>query len=58
MTLAEIPGYEELQTVADAAQGRNDVLELGTGTGETAFVSWRGTPAKLDRDRCSSMGVS
>ena len=28
MTLAEIPGYEELQTVADAAQGRNDVLEL------------------------------
>jgi tRNA (cmo5U34)-methyltransferase len=34
--LAEIPGYEELQeTVADAAQGRN-VLELGTGTGETA----------------------
>lgn len=34
--LAEIPGYDELQeTVADAAQGRN-VLELGTGTGETA----------------------
>ena len=34
--LAEIPGYEELQqTVAVAAQGRN-VLELGTGTGETA----------------------
>jgi len=34
--LAEIPGYEELQeAVADAARGRN-VLELGTGTGETA----------------------
>ena len=32
----EIPGYEELQdTVAAAARGRN-VLELGTGTGETA----------------------
>lgn len=34
--LAEIPGYEELQeAVADSARGRN-VLELGTGTGETA----------------------
>ena len=34
--LGEIPGYEELQeTVAVAAQGRS-VLELGTGTGETA----------------------
>ena len=34
--LAEIPGYAELQeAVADAARGRN-VLELGTGTGETA----------------------
>jgi len=34
--LEEIPGYEELQeTVAVAALGRN-VLELGTGTGETA----------------------
>jgi len=32
----EIPGYEELQdAVAVAASGRN-VLELGTGTGETA----------------------
>jgi tRNA (cmo5U34)-methyltransferase len=32
----EIPGYEELQeTVAVASRGRN-VLELGTGTGETA----------------------
>jgi len=36
MMLAEVPGYEDLQeAVADAAQGRN-VLELGTGTGETA----------------------
>ena len=34
--LEEVPGYEELQeTVADVAHGRN-VLELGTGTGETA----------------------
>ena len=34
--LEEIPGYEELQeAAAEAAQGRN-VLELGTGTGETA----------------------
>jgi tRNA (cmo5U34)-methyltransferase len=34
--LEEIPGYEELQeTVAVAARGRS-VLELGTGTGETA----------------------
>jgi len=34
--LGEIPGYEELQdAVAAAAQGWN-VLELGTGTGETA----------------------
>ena len=34
---AEIPGYEELQeAVAVAARGRN-VLELGTGTGETAL---------------------
>src|SRR5256885_10335850 len=34
--LAEIPGYEELQdAVAEAASG-TDVLELGTGTGETA----------------------
>ncbi len=33
----EIPGYEELQdAVATAAAGR-DVLELGTGTGETAL---------------------
>jgi tRNA (cmo5U34)-methyltransferase len=35
--LGEIPGYEELQAaVAEAVQGRN-VLELGTGTGETAL---------------------
>ena len=34
--LEEIPGYEELQeAVAVVAHGR-DVLELGTGTGETA----------------------
>ena len=34
--LEEIPGYDELQeAVALVAQGRN-VLELGTGTGETA----------------------
>ncbi|CAN5737896.1 class I SAM-dependent methyltransferase [soil metagenome] len=34
--LEEIPGYEELQeAVAMAARGRN-ILELGTGTGETA----------------------
>ena len=33
----EIPGYEELQdAVAAASMGRN-VLELGTGTGETAL---------------------
>jgi len=35
--IEEIPGYEELQdAVAAAATGRN-VLELGTGTGETAL---------------------
>ena len=62
MMLAEIPGYEELQeTVADAAQGRN-VLELGTGTGETAVrilarnsgASWTGidaSEAMLERAR-------
>jgi tRNA (cmo5U34)-methyltransferase len=34
--LAEVPGYEELQeAVATAAQG-SSILELGTGTGETA----------------------
>ena len=34
--LEEIPGYEELQeSVAMMARGR-DILELGTGTGETA----------------------
>ena len=35
--LAEVPGYEELQeAVATAAQG-SSILELGTGTGETAL---------------------
>ena len=37
--LAEVPGYEELQdAVAAATEGiaARDVLELGTGTGETA----------------------
>ena len=35
--LAEIPGYEELQqAVAALARGTN-ILELGTGTGETAL---------------------
>ncbi|HEX3056606.1 MAG TPA: class I SAM-dependent methyltransferase, partial [Gaiellaceae bacterium] len=35
--IEEIPGYEELQdAVAAASTGRN-VLELGTGTGETAL---------------------
>jgi tRNA (cmo5U34)-methyltransferase len=34
--LVEVPGYEELEdAVAAAAKGRN-ILELGTGTGETA----------------------
>jgi len=49
----EIPGYEELQdAVASASTGR-DVLELGTGTGETALrvlarnpgASWTGIDA-------------
>jgi tRNA (cmo5U34)-methyltransferase len=36
--LAEIPGYEELQeTVAAAVPDSETVLELGTGTGETAL---------------------
>lgn len=35
--LEEIPGYEELEAaVAEAARGTN-ILELGTGTGETAL---------------------
>ncbi|HEY3544319.1 MAG TPA: class I SAM-dependent methyltransferase [Gaiellaceae bacterium] len=43
--LAEIPGYEELQeAVAAAATGR-DVLELGTGTGETAVRILARSPA-------------
>ena len=60
--LGEIPGYEELQdAVAAAAQGSN-VLELGTGTGETAVrilarspgARWTGidaSEAMLDRAR-------
>jgi tRNA (cmo5U34)-methyltransferase len=54
--LAEIPGYEELQTaVAEATTGlqARTVLELGTGTGETAIrvlerhpaASWTGIDA-------------
>jgi tRNA (cmo5U34)-methyltransferase len=54
--LAEIPGYEELQdAVAAATDGvaAEDVLELGTGTGETALrvlarhpgASWTGIDA-------------
>jgi tRNA (cmo5U34)-methyltransferase len=48
---AEIPGYEELQeAVAEAAPPAQRVLELGTGTGETALrvltrhphISWTG----------------
>ncbi len=36
LVIEELPGYEELQdAVAAASTGRN-VLELGTGTGETA----------------------
>jgi tRNA (cmo5U34)-methyltransferase len=33
---AEIPGYEELEDAVAAAATGEDVLELGTGTGETA----------------------
>jgi tRNA (cmo5U34)-methyltransferase len=33
---AEIPGYEELQDAVAAAAVGTNVLELGTGTGETA----------------------
>ena len=60
--LEEIPGYEELQeAIAVVARGRN-VLELGTGTGETAVrilarnpgARWTGIDASapmLDRAR-------
>jgi tRNA (cmo5U34)-methyltransferase len=62
---AEIPGYEELQTaVAEATAGLEvrTVLELGTGTGETALrvlerhpaASWTGidaSEAMLERAR-------
>ena len=33
----EIPGYEELQDAVAAASTSHNVLELGTGTGETAL---------------------
>ena len=33
----EIPGYEDLQDAVAAAAGGRNVLELGTGTGETAL---------------------
>ena len=63
--LEEIPGYVELQdAVADAAAAcaPRTVLELGTGTGETALrvlgrspgIRWAGidaSPAMLDRAR-------
>jgi tRNA (cmo5U34)-methyltransferase len=64
----EIPGYEELQeAVAAAARGRN-VLELGTGTGETAVrilarnpgARWTGidaSEAMLERARERLPGV-
>jgi tRNA (cmo5U34)-methyltransferase len=60
--LEEIPGYDELQeAVAAAAHGQN-VLELGTGTGETAVriaarnpgARWTGidaSAAMLERSR-------
>ena len=49
--LAEVPGYDELEAaVAAAAAGieANTVLELGTGTGETAL---RVLGGRLDRHR-------
>jgi len=63
--LAEIPGYEQLQdAVASATVGVDvqSVLELGTGTGETAIrvlarhpgARWTGidsSPAMLERAR-------
>jgi tRNA (cmo5U34)-methyltransferase len=45
---AEIPGYEELQEAVAAATAGTDaarVLELGTGTGETALRVRAGQPA-------------
>lgn len=45
--LDEIPGYEELQkavVTATAAVGAKRVLELGTGTGETAVRVWAQHP--------------
>jgi tRNA (cmo5U34)-methyltransferase len=43
----EVPGYEELQeavTAATAGIRATRVLELGTGTGETAVRVWAGHP--------------
>jgi tRNA (cmo5U34)-methyltransferase len=45
--LEEIPGYEELQeavVAATAEVGAKRVLELGTGTGETAMRVWARHP--------------
>jgi tRNA (cmo5U34)-methyltransferase len=47
---AEIPGYEELQeavAAATAAIGARRVLELGTGTGETASRVWPKHPGAI-----------
>jgi tRNA (cmo5U34)-methyltransferase len=48
--LAEIPGYEELQdavVAATAALEVQRVLELGTGTGETAARVWARHPEAI-----------
>jgi tRNA (cmo5U34)-methyltransferase len=60
--LEEIPGYEELQEAVAAAARGSSILELGTGTGETAVrvlarnpgARWTGIDASgpmLDRAR-------
>jgi tRNA (cmo5U34)-methyltransferase len=60
--LDEIPGYEELQEAVAAATDGGNILELGTGTGETAVrilarhpnSRWTGidvSEAMLDRAR-------
>lgn len=43
--IAEIPGYEELQKAVASVAGGRDVLELGTGTGETALRVLAQNPA-------------